>query len=144
MRTYNAKPGDIEARWYIIDLQGKTLGRAAAAIAMMLMGKNKPVYTPHVDTGDYVVAVNADKIKLTGTKLKNKKYYRHSKWMGSLVETSAGELLQKDPAKLIQFAVKGMLPKSRLGTQMFSKLKVHAGACPDHGYVAQKAETLEL
>jgi large subunit ribosomal protein L13 len=144
MRTYNAKPGDIEARWFIVDLQGKTLGRAASAIATMLMGKNKPAYTPHVDTGDYVIAINADKIKLTGTKLKNKKYYRHSKWMGSLVETSAGELLQKDPTKLIQFAVKGMLPKSRLGGQMFSKLKVHAGACPEHGYVAQKAETLEL
>lgn len=144
MRTYNAKPGDIEARWFIVDLQGKTLGRAASAIATMLMGKNKPAYTPHVDTGDYIIAINADKIKLTGTKLKNKKYYRHSKWMGSLVETSAGELLQKDPTKLIQFAVKGMLPKSRLGGQMFSKLKVHAGACPEHGYVAQKAETLEL
>jgi large subunit ribosomal protein L13 len=144
MRTYNAKPGDIEARWFIVDLQGKTLGRAASAIATMLMGKNKPAYTPHVDTGDYVIAINADKIKLTGTKLKNKKYYRHSRWMGSLVETSAGELLQKDPTKLIQFAVKGMLPKSRLGGQMFSKLKVHAGACPEHGYVAQKAETLEL
>jgi large subunit ribosomal protein L13 len=144
MRTYNAKPGDIEARWFIVDLQGKTLGRAASAIATMLMGKNKPAYTPHVDTGDYVVAINADKIKLTGSKLKDKKYYRHSRWMGSLVETSAGELLQKDPTKLIQFAVKGMLPKSRLGGQMFSKLKVHAGACPEHGYVAQKAETLEL
>ena len=144
MRTYNAKPGDIEARWFIVDLQGKTLGRAASAIATMLMGKNKPAYTPHVDTGDYVIAINADKIKLTGSKLKDKKYYRHSRWMGSLVETSAGELLQKDPTKLIQFAVKGMLPKSRLGGQMFSKLKVHAGACPEHGYVAQKAETLEL
>jgi len=144
MRTYNAKPGDIQARWYIVDLQGKTLGRAASAIATMLMGKNKPTYTPHVDTGDFVVAINADKIKLTGNKLKDKKYYRHSKWMGSLVETSAGELLDKDPTKLIQFAVKGMLPKSRLGGQMFNKLKVHAGACPDHGYVAQKAETLEL
>lgn len=144
MRTYNAKPGDIEARWFIVDLQGKTLGRAASAIATMLMGKNKPAYTPHVDTGDYVVAINADKIKLTGSKLKDKKYYRHSRWMGSLVETSAGELLQKDPTKLIQFAVKGMLPKSRLGGQMFSKLKVHAGACPEHGYMAQKAETLEL
>ena len=144
MRTYNAKPGDIQARWYIVDLQGKTLGRAASAIATMLMGKNKPTYTPHVDTGDYVVAINADKIKLTGKKLKDKKYYRHSKWMGSLVETSAGELLQKDPSRLIQYAVKGMLPKSRLGNQMFTKLKVHAGACPEHGYVAQKAETLEL
>ena len=144
MRTYNAKPGDIQARWYIVDLQGKTLGRAASAIATMLMGKNKPTYTPHVDTGDFVVAINADKIKLTGNKLRDKKYYSHSKWMGSLVETSAGELLQKDPAKLIQYAVKGMLPKSRMGTKMFSKLKVHTGDCPEHGYVAQKAETLEL
>lgn len=144
MRTYNAKLGDIEARWYIVDAQGLTLGRTASKIAMMLMGKNKPTYTPHVDTGDYVVVVNAEKIKLTGNKLQDKKYYRHSKWMGSLVETSAGELLQKDPTKLIQFAVKGMLPKSRLGTQMFSKLKVHAGPCPEHGYAAQKAEALEL
>lgn len=144
MRTYNAKPGDIQARWFIVDLQGKTLGRAASTIATMLMGKNKPTYTPHVDTGDYVVAINADKIKLTGNKLKDKKYYRHSKWMGSLVETSAAELLAKDPTKLIQYAVKGMLPKSRMGNQMFTKLKIHAGACPEHGYVAQKAETLEL
>lgn len=144
MRTYNAKPGDLDARWYIVDAQGKTLGRAATQIAMMLMGKNKPTYTPHVDTGDYVIVVNADKIALTGKKLQDKKYYRHSKWMGSLKETSAGELLKKDPTKLIQFAVKGMLPKSRLGTQMLSKLKVHAGPCPEHGYSAQKAETLEL
>lgn len=144
MRTYNAKPGDIEARWYIVDAQGKTLGRAATKIAMMLMGKDKPTYTPHVDTGAHVVVINAEKINLSGNKLHDKKYYRHSKWMGSLVETSAGELLKKDPTKLIQFAVKGMLPKSRLGTQMLGKLKVYAGPCPEHGYTAQKAETLEL
>ena len=144
MKTYSAKPGQVGQQWYIVDASGKNLGRAASQIAVMLMGKNKPTYTPHVDTGDHVVVINAGKVALTGNKLKDKMYHRHSKWMGSLVSTSAGEILAKDPTQLIKFAVKGMLPKTRLGTQMLSKLKVHAGPCPEHGYRAQKAQPLEL
>lgn len=144
MRTYNTKPADVERNWYIVDAAGMNLGRTASQIAVILMGKNKPTYTPHVDTGDCIVVVNAEKIALTGNKLKDKMYYRHSKWMGSLVATSAGELLAKDPAQVIRFAVKGMLPKSKLGTKMLSKLKVHAGPCPEHGYTAQKAQPLVL
>jgi large subunit ribosomal protein L13 len=108
------------------------------------MGKTKPTYTPHVDTGEYIVVVNAGKIALTGNKLKDKKYYKHTKWMGSLTATSAGEMLVKHPTHLIEFAVKGMLPKNRLGAQMLTKLKIHAGPCPEHAYSAQKAEVFEL
>lgn len=144
MQTYSAKPGQVEQKWFIIDVEGKTLGRTASNIAMMLMGKNKPTYTPHVDTGDYIVVVNADKIALTGNKMKNKMYYKHTKWMGSLTATSAADMLAKHPTHLVEFAVKGMLPKNRLGAKMLTKLKVHAGPCPAHGYSAQQAQVLEI
>jgi large subunit ribosomal protein L13 len=144
MRTYNAKPGEIDPKWYIVDAADKPLGRMASEIATVLQGKNKPVYTPHVDVGDYVVVINAAKIKLTGNKLDGKLYYRHTGWMGGLVSTSARELLEKKPEDMVKMAVKGMLPKTRLGRSMIGKLKVHAGACPEHGYKAQSAEPINI
>ena len=144
MRTYSAKPGEIDARWFIVDAAGKPLGRTASKVATILQGKNKPSYTPHVDTGDYVVIINAAKVELTGNKLDGKKYYRHTGWMGGLVSTSAREILEQKPGELMKLAVKGMLPKTKLGRVMLSKLKIHAGPCPEHGYVAQKAEKLDL
>ena len=144
MRTYSAKPGEIDSRWFIVDAAGKPLGRTASKIAMILQGKNKPSYTPHVDTGDHVVVINAEKVVLTGKKLDAKQYHYHTGWIGGLVSTSAREMLEKKPGELMRMAVKGMLPKSRLGKSMLTKLKVHAGPCPEHGYSAQKAEKLEL
>ena len=144
MRTYSAKPGEIDARWFIVDAAGKPLGRTASKVATILQGKNKPSYTPHVDTGDYVVIINAAKVELTGNKLDGKKYYRHTGWMGGLDSTSAREILEQKPGELMKLAVKGMLPKTKLGRVMLSKLKIHAGPCPEHGYVAQKAEKLDL
>jgi len=144
MRTYSAKPGEVDARWFIVDAAGKPLGRTASKVATILQGKNKPSYTPHVDTGDYVVIVNAAKVELTGNKLDGKMYYRHTGWMGGLVSTSAREILEQKPGDLMKLAVKGMLPKTKLGRVMLSKLKIHAGPCPEHGYVAQKAEKLDL
>jgi large subunit ribosomal protein L13 len=144
MPTYNAKPNEIKRRWYIVDAAGATLGRTATKVATILQGKNKPVYTPHVDTGDYVVVVNADKIMLSGNKLDAKLYYRHSGWVGGLVSKSARELMASKPEEVFKMAVKGMLPKTVLGKAMFKKLKVHKGPGPAHGYQAQKAEALEL
>jgi large subunit ribosomal protein L13 len=144
MRTFSAKPGEIAARWFIVDAADKPLGRTASKIAMMLQGKNKPSYTPHVDTGDFVVVINAAKIRLTGRKLDEKIYHRHTGWVGGLVSTPARELLKRKPTELMRLAVKGMLPKTRLAKDMLNKLKVHAGPCPEHGYAAQKAEQLEL
>ncbi|MDJ0764204.1 MAG: 50S ribosomal protein L13 [Myxococcota bacterium] len=144
MRTYQAKPGEVERRWYIVDAENQPLGRAASAIASILQGKNKPAYTPHVDVGDFVVVVNAAKAALTGNKLDTKVYHRHTGWMGGLVSIPAREMLKKKPEEVVRHAVKGMLPKSRLGRSMLSKLKIHAGACPEHGYRAQKAEPLAL
>lgn len=144
MRTFSAKPGEVEARWFIVDAADKPLGRTASKIARILQGKNKPTYTPHVDTGDYVVVVNASKVKLTGAKLTDKMYHRHTGWIGGLVSTSAKDILEKKPGELMRLAVKGMLPKTRLGKDMLNKLKVHPGPCPEHGYVAQRAEKLEL
>lgn len=144
MRTFVAKPGEIKPRWYVVDAADKPLGRTASEIAMILQGKNKPTYTPHVDTGDFVVVINSGKALLTGRKLEQKMYHRHTGWVGGLVSTSAGEMLEKKPTELIKIAVKGMLPKSKLGRQMLKKLKVHAGAMPEHGYEAQKAQPLEL
>ncbi len=144
MRTYNAKPGEIEPRWFIVDAKKQPLGRAASEIATILQGKHKPAYTPHVDVGDFVIVVNAADVQLTGKKLDDKLYYRHTGWVGGLVSKNARELLKQKPEEVIRLAVKGMLPKSRLGTAMLSKLKIHAGACPEHGYKAQKAEPLEL
>jgi large subunit ribosomal protein L13 len=144
MRTYSAKQGEIDARWFIVDAAGKPLGRTASKVATILQGKNKPSYTPHVDTGDYIVIVNAAKVELAGNKLDGKMYHRHTGWMGGLVSTSAREILEQKPGDLMKLAVKGMLPKTKLGRVMLSKLKIHAGPCPEHGYVAQKAEKLDL
>jgi large subunit ribosomal protein L13 len=144
MRTFSAKPGEIERRWFIVDTEGKTLGRAAAEIAKILQGKNKPTYTPHVDTGDFVVVVNASRVRLTGRKLDDKQYHRHTGWVGHLVSVSARELLEKKPEELFRLAVRGMLPKTRLGRAMIKKLKIHSGPAPAHGYAAQKATALAL
>ncbi len=144
MRTFSAKPGEIERRWYIFDSKGKTLGRAAAEIAKILQGKNKPTYTPHVDTGDFVVVVNAGQVRLTGRKLDDKQYHRHTGWVGHLVSVSARTMLEKKPEELFRLAVRGMLPKTRLGRAMLKKLKVHAGPAPVHAYAAQKATELAL
>jgi large subunit ribosomal protein L13 len=144
MPTYIAKPGEVERRWYIVDAADKPLGRTASEVATILQGKNKPTFTPHVDVGDCVVVVNAAKVKLTGNKLDNKLYQHHTGWMGGLVEKNARELLEKKPTEVMKMAVRGMLPKTRLGKSMLGKLKVHAGDCPEHGYKAQRAEILNL
>ena len=144
MKTYTAKPGEIEKRWYIVDAADVPIGRTATRVAAILQGKNKPTFTPHVDTGDFVVIINAAKVGLTGSKLDAKKYYRHTGWVGGLVEKSAREVLESKPNELIKAAVKGMLPKTKLGRSMLKKLKVHEGPCPEHGYKAQGAEVLTL
>ena len=144
MKTYTAKPGELEKKWYIIDAAEAPIGRTATKIAAILQGKDKPTYTPHIDTGDYVIVINAAKVGLTGSKLETKKYYRHTGWVGGLVTKNAKEMLESKPKELIKTAVKGMLPKTKLGRAMFKKLKVHEGACPEHGYKAQKAEVLTL
>ena len=144
MTTYQAKSNDIEKRWFIVDASKAPLGRTATQIATILQGKNKPTYTPHVDTGDYVVVINAAKAVLTGSKLDSKLYHRHTGWVGGLVSRSAREVLKSKPSELVKTAVRGMLPKTTLGRSMLRKLKVHSGPCPEHGYKAQKAEVLEL
>ena len=144
MQTYYAKPGEVECKWYIVDAAELPLGRTATQVATILQGKNKPIYAPHMDVGDYVVIVNAAKVKLTGKKLDDKFYHRHTGWMGGLVSTSVREVLKNDPTQVIKAAVRGMLPRTKLGRAMLKKLKIHAGPCPDHGYVAQKAEPLKL
>ncbi len=142
MTTYMAKPGEIERKWYVVDAEDKTLGRLSTEIAKILRGKNKAIYTPHVDTGDFVVVVNAEKVKLTGNKWDQKKYYRHSNYPGGIKETTYSDLREKNPEFIIEKAVKGMLPHNILGRQMFKKLKVYAGA--NHPHQAQQPETLEL
>ena len=133
---------DVEKKWYVVDASGKVLGRLANKIAVVLMGKHKPTYTPHVDTGDYVIVVNADKVVLTGKKLDQKKYYRHSGYPGGLKELTARQMFEKHPEKVIYLAVKRMLPKNKLGRKMLKKLKVYAG--PEHPHQAQKPEPLEF
>ena len=140
MKTFMASPSTIERKWYVVDATGYTLGRLASEVAKVLRGKNKPIYTPSIDTGDYVIVVNADKIKVTGKKLDQKIYYRHSDYVGSLKETTLREMLAKHPERVIEFAVKGMLPKGPLGREMYTKLHVYAG--PDHKHEAQKPEVL--
>ena len=135
-RTYSAKPGEVERRWYVVDARGKVLGRLASEIAAVLRGKRKPQFTPHVDTGDFVVVVNAQKVLLTGKKLRDKIYYRASGYPGGLKATAAGVLLKTRPERLIQHAVRGMLPKSKLGDALYRKLKVYAGE--KHPHQAQK------
>ncbi|CAH0120707.1 MULTISPECIES: 50S ribosomal protein L13 [unclassified Paenibacillus] len=140
--TYMAKPNEVERKWYIIDAEGKTLGRLATEAASLIRGKHKPQFTPHVDTGDFVVIINADKIVLTGKKLQNKMYYRHSHYPGGLKVTSAQEMLNKKPERMVELAVHGMLPKNRLGEKMKLKLKVYAGS--EHPHQAQQPEVYEL
>ena len=140
--TYMAKPADIKRKWYVVDAEGKTLGRLAVEVAKVLRGKNKPIYTPHVDTGDHVIVINAEKVQLTGKKLIQKTYFRHSGYPGGTTFTTAGKMLADKPERMIELAVKGMLPKNRLGAQMFTKLNVYRGA--EHPHPAQKPEVLEI
>ena len=140
MKTYMANPDKIERKWYVVDAEGCTLGRLASEIAKVLRGKNKPEFTPHVDTGDYVVVVNAEKVKVTGKKLQQKIYYNHSEYVGGMRETTLAEMMDKKPEQVIELAVKGMLPKGPLGREMFTKLHVYAGA--EHPHTAQKPEVL--
>ena len=140
MQTYMANPDKIERKWYVVDAEGCTLGRLASGVASVLRGKNKPQFTPHVDTGDYVIVVNADKVKVTGKKLDQKIYYRHSEYVGGMKETTLKEMMANKPEKVIELAVKGMLPKGPLGRSMYKKLHVYAG--PDHEQAAQKPEVL--
>ena len=140
MQTYMANPDKIERKWYVVDADGCTLGRLASGVASVLRGKNKPQFTPHVDTGDYVIIVNADKIKVTGKKLDQKIYYNHSDYVGGMRETTLKEVLAKKPERVIELAVKGMLPKGPLGRSMYTKLFVYAG--PEHKHEAQKPEAL--
>ncbi len=142
MRTWNAKPDAIERRWYLVDAEGQTLGRLATRIADTLRGKRKPEYTPHVDTGDFVVVVNADKVAVTGKKLEQKMYYRHSGYPGGLRARPLAAELERRPTEVIRKAVKGMLPRNRLARQQLTKLKVYAG--PEHPHEAQKPEPLPL
>ena len=140
MKTFMASPSTIERKWYVVDADGMTLGRLASEVAKVLRGKNKPTFTPHIDTGDYVIVVNAEKIHVTGKKMDQKMYYSHSDYVGVLKETTLKEMLAKHPERVIEFAVKGMLPKGVLGRQMYQKLFVYAG--PDHKQEAQKPEAL--
>jgi large subunit ribosomal protein L13 len=142
MKTYMANPDKIERKWYVVDATDCTLGRLASEVAKVLRGKNKPEFTPHVDTGDYVIVVNAEKIKVTGKKMDQKIYYHHSDYVGGMKETTLAEMLAKKPEKVIELAVKGMLPKGPLGRTMYKKLFVYAG--PEHNHAAQKPEALSL
>ena len=142
MKSYMANPSTIERKWFIVDATGHTLGRLASEVANVLRGKNKPVFTPHVDTGDYVIIINAEKIKVTGKKLDQKIYYNHSDYVGGMKETTLKDMLAKKPTYVVEHAVKGMLPKGSLGRQMMSKLHVYAGE--NHGHEAQKPEVLEI
>ena len=142
MNTFMANPDKIDRKWYVVDAEGCTLGRLASEVANVLRGKNKPIYTPHVDCGDYVIVVNADKIKVTGKKLDREIYYRHSEYVGGMKETTLRELLAKKPERVIELAVKGMLPKGPLGRSLYTKLHVYAGA--EHTHAAQKPEVMEI
>lgn len=140
--TYMAKPNEVEKKWYIIDAAGQTLGRMASEAASILRGKTKPEFTPHVDTGDFVIIINADKVVLTGKKLLQKKYYRHSQYQGGLKTTTAQEMLNNKPDRMIELAIFGMLPKNRLGDSLKTKLKVYAGS--EHPHQAQQPEVWQL
>ena len=142
MKSFMASPATIERKWYVVDAAGCTLGRLTSGVAAVLRGKNKPTFTPHIDTGDYVIVINADKIKVTGKKLDQKIYYNHSDYPGGMRETTLREMLAKKPEKVIELAVHGMLPKGPLGREMIKKLHVVAGA--EHPYAAQKPEVLEF
>ena len=140
MKSFMASPATIERKWYVVDATDKTLGRLASEVAKVLRGKNKPIFTPHIDTGDYVIIVNAEKVQVTGKKLDQKVYYHHSDYVGGMKETTLREMMAKKPEKVIELAVKGMLPKGPLGREMYKKLYVYAG--PYHKHQAQKPEVL--
>lgn len=140
MKTFMASPATIDRKWYVVDAENMTLGRLASEVAAILRGKNKPIFTPHMDTGDYVIVINAEKINVTGRKMDQKLYRSHSDYVGGMKETTLREKLAKKPEEVIEHAVKGMLPKGPLGRQMYKKLHVYAG--PDHDHAAQKPETL--
>ena len=142
MKTYMANPDKIERKWYVVDAQGKTLGRLASEVARVLRGKNKPEYTPHIDTGDYVIVINAEKVAVTGKKMEQKMYYNHSDYVGGFRETTLAEMMAKKPERVIELAVKGMLPKGPLGRSMIKKLHVYAGA--EHEQQAQKPVELKF
>lgn len=142
MKSFVAKPQEIERKWYVVDAEGKTLGRFASEIAAILRGKRKPIYTPHVDTGDNVIVINAEKIKVTGKKFENKMYRHHTGYIGNLKEFTFKEMMERKPEAIIELAVKGMLPKNSLGRQMFKKLHVYVGA--EHKHEAQKPEVLDI
>jgi large subunit ribosomal protein L13 len=142
MKSYVAKPLEVERKWYVVDAEGKTLGRLASEVAKILRGKHKPIYTPHVDTGDFVIIVNAEKVHVTGKKMDQKKYRWHTGYIGNLKERTYREMNQRNPERVIELAVKGMLPHNTLGSQMYTKLKVYAG--PEHNHAAQKPEVLEI
>ncbi len=142
MKTYVTNPNEVEREWYVVDATGKTLGRLSTRVAHILRGKHKPIYSPSVDTGDHVIVINAEKIHVTGRKLDQKIYYHHTGYPGGIKEITLRNLLQKHPTRVIRHAVRGMLPKNRLGRRMFKKLKVYAG--PDHPHVAQQPKPLEL
>ena len=142
MKTFSAKPAEVRRDWYVVDATGKTLGRLSTEIARRLRGKHKPEYTPHVDTGDYIVVVNAEKIRVTGNKLKDKMYHRHTGYIGNLKSTNLEKLLDEAPERALQYAVKGMLPKGPLGRKMFGKLRVFAG--PEHNHAAQQPIPLDV
>ncbi len=140
MKTFMANPDKVDRKWYVVDAEGQTLGRLASEVAKVLRGKNKPIFTPHVDTGDYVIIINAEKVAVTGKKLDQKKYYHHSDYVGGMKETTLREKLNRKPVEVVELAVKGMLPKGPLGRQMYKKLFVYAG--PEHKHAAQKPEVL--
>ena len=140
--TFMAKAAEVDRKWFIVDAEGKTLGRLAAEVAKVLPGKNKPIFTPHVDTGDFVIIINAEKVVLTGKKLVQKTYFRHSGYVGGTTFTTAGKMLADKPERVLELAVKGMLPKNTLGRQMYRKLKVYRGA--EHPHAAQQPEVLEI
>ncbi len=142
MKSFMANPSNIERKWFVVDATDKTLGRLAAEVAKVLRGKHKPTFTPHMDTGDNVIIINADKVKLTGKKLTQKVYFRHSGYLGGDKYTLAKDMLEKNPTRMVEFAVRGMIPKNRLGKQIFKKLHVYAGA--EHPHAAQMPEALEI
>ena len=142
MKSFMASPATIERKWYVVDAEGQTLGRLCSEIAKVLRGKNKPIYTPHIDTGDYVIVVNAEKIRVTGKKMDQKIYFNHSVYVGGMKETTLRQMMAKKPEEVIKLAVKGMLPKGPLGRSMITKLHVYAG--PEHNHAAQKPEALEF
>lgn len=142
MKSFMANPDTVERKWYVVDADGATLGRLASEVAAVLRGKNKPIFTPHVDCGDYVIVINADKIAVSGKKMEQKVYYSHSLYVGGMKETTLREMMAKKPEKVIEKAVKGMLPKGPLGEQMYKKLHVYAGE--NHNHQAQKSEVLTI